>query len=364
VHLGKVTDEIREYCGPTVRWNAGETFIEDLTYLEGNILLDPKQSPQKIVETLQEAGVKIIYGDDPCVIMRAVKNTVELRGAHAAHQRDGAAMINFLAWLDKNVFIMEITEIDAAKYLESERRKQFNFQDLSFSSISSAGPNAAIVHYHTTPETNTILKENSLYLIDSGGQYLEGTTDITRTVAIGEPSEEQKDRYTRVLKGHIALASAIFPVGTTGTQLDVLARLYLWKVGLDFDHGTGHGVGSYLNVHEGPHRISKIANSVALQPGMIVSNEPGYYKAGEYGIRLENLITVIKSPVLGEREMLTFENLTLIPYDKKLIDIKSLSPEEKAWLDTYHQKVWDTLSSHVDPDAVEWLRDATAPLAF
>ncbi|MBY0462897.1 MAG: aminopeptidase P family protein, partial [Alphaproteobacteria bacterium] len=305
VHLGKVTDEIREYCGPTVRWNAGETFIEDLTYLEGNILLDPKQSPQKIVETLQEAGVKIIYGDDPCVIMRAVKNTVELRGAHAAHQRDGAAMINFLAWLDKNVFSMEITEIDAAKYLESERRKQFNFQDLSFSSISSAGPNAAIVHYHPTPETNTILKENSLYLIDSGGQYLEGTTDITRTVAIGEPSEEQKDRYTRVLKGHIALASAIFPVGTTGTQLDVLARLYLWKVGLDFDHGTGHGVGSYLNVHEGPHRISKIANSVALQPGMIVSNEPGYYKTGEYGIRLENLITVIKSPVSGEREMLT-----------------------------------------------------------
>lgn len=362
IHLEKVTDEIREYCGPTVRWNAGEIFIDDLTRLEGNILLDPKQAPQKIVEALHLAGAKVIYGDDPCVIMRAVKNTVELRGAHVAHQRDAVAMVNFLAWLDKNVFIMEVTEVDAAKYLESQRRKQLNFQDLSFSSISSAGPNAAIVHYHPTPETNSLLKRDSLYLIDSGGQYLEGTTDITRTVAIGEPTEEQKDRYTRVLKGHIALASAIFPIGTSGTQLDVLARLYLWKAGLDFDHGTGHGVGSYLNVHEGPHRISKVFNSVALQPGMIVSNEPGYYKAGEYGIRLENLITVVKSSVSGEREMLAFENLTLIPYDKKLIDINSLSSEEVNWIDVYHQKIWDSLSSHVDPESIEWLREATSPL--
>jgi len=361
VNLKKVTDSIREYSGSTVRWHAGETFIEDLAHLEGSILLDPKQTPQKILETLGP-GIKVIYGDDPCVIMRAIKNTVELGGAHTAHQRDGVAMVNFLAWLDQNVLSMDITEIDAAKYLESERRKQLNFQDLSFPSISSAGPNAAIVHYQPTPETNSLLKRNSLYLIDSGGQYLEGTTDVTRTVAIGEPTEEQKDRYTRVLKGHIALASAVFPVGTTGTQLDVLARLYLWKAGLDFDHGTGHGVGSYLNVHEGPHRISKIANSVALQPGMIVSNEPGYYKAGEYGIRLENLITVIKLPAIGEREMLTFENLTLIPYDKKLINIKSLSLEEKDWLDAYHQKVWDSLSSNIKPEAIEWLREATTPL--
>lgn len=362
IDLNKVTDEILEYCGPTVRWNAGETFIEAISDLEGNILLDPKQTPQKIVESLQMGRVKVIYGDDPCVIMRAIKNTVELKGAHAAHQRDGVAMVNFLAWLDKNVLSTEITEIDAAKYLESERRKQPNFQDLSFSSISSAGANAAIVHYHPIPETNTPLKKNSLYLIDSGGQYLEGTTDITRTVAIGEPTEEQKDRYTRVLKGHIALASAVFPIGTTGNQLDVLARLHLWKAGLDFDHGTGHGVGSYLNVHEGPHRISKVVNTVALQPGMIVSNEPGYYKAGEYGIRLENLITVVKAAVGGEREMLTFENLTLIPYDKKLISMEQLSSEEKEWIDTYHQKVWDSLALSIEPESVEWLREATAPL--
>lgn len=362
INLDKVTEKIREYCGSTVRWNPGESFIEAINDLEGNILLDPKQTPQKIIEALQGAKVKIIYGDDPCLIMRAIKNTVELKGAHACHQRDGVALVNFLAWLDQNVFQMEITEISAAKYLEAEREKQPHFQGLSFSSISSAAANAAIVHYHPTIETNTLLKKDSLYLIDSGGQYLDGTTDVTRTIAIGEPTEEQKDRYTRVLKGHIALASAVFPIGTTGTQLDVLARLYLWKAGLDFDHGTGHGVGSYLNVHEGPHRISKTVNSVALQPGMIVSNEPGYYKAGEYGIRLENLVTVVKATVGGEREMLTFENLTLVPYDKKLMNMDQLSLEERQWIDSYHQKVWDNLAQIINSEAVEWLREATAPL--
>jgi Xaa-Pro aminopeptidase len=364
LNLEKVTDLVRDYCGPMVRWNASETLIEDLINLEGSILLDPKQTPQKIFETLQGTSAKIIYGDDPCVVMRAVKNTVELRGAHAAHQRDGLAVISFLTWIDKNVSSMKITELDAAKYLELQRRKQSNFQDLSFLSISSAGANAAIVHYHPTPETNAILEKNSLYLIDSGGQYLDGTTDITRTIVIGEPTEEQKDRYTRVLKGHIALASAIFPVGTTGTQLDVLARLYLWQAGLDFDHGTGHGVGSYLNVHEGPHRISKVMNSVALQPGMIVSNEPGYYKVGEYGIRIENLITVVRSPVSGDREMLAFENLTLVPYNKKLIDIKKLSPEEKCWIDNYHKKIWQTLSPYLESEEINWLKEATSELVF
>jgi len=363
VDLEKVTNEIRDYCGRAVCWKPEGTFLGELSLLsEQSVFLDPKQVPQKVYDTLRQAEAKVIYGDDPCLIMRAVKNTTELKGAYAAHQRDGAAMVNFLAWLEKNVLEMEITEIDAAKHLEAQRRGQPHCHDLSFPSISSWGPHGAVVHYRPTLQTNSRLCPNSLYLIDSGGQYLDGTTDITRTIVIGAPTDEQKDRYTRVLRGHIALAAAIFPVGTVGTHLDILARQYLWQVGLDFDHGTGHGVGSYLNVHEGPQRVSKAISFTPLQPGMILSNEPGYYKPGEYGIRLENLVTVITAVVEGDRDMLAFDTLTLVPYDKNLINVWQLSPAEKDWVDSYHQRVWANLSSLVDQGSVDWLKNATDPL--
>jgi Xaa-Pro aminopeptidase len=294
---------------------------------------------------------------------KACKNTVELDGIRAAHRRDGAAVTRFLAWLARESKSGKLREIEASDRLQAERQETGQLRDLSFDTISGAGPNGAIVHYHATPATERILEPGSLYLVDSGGQYRDGTTDITRTVAIGAPTAEMKDRFTRVLKGHIALGTARFPAGTTGSQLDALARTALWQVGLDYDHGTGHGVGAYLSVHEGPHRISKVGNTVALRPGMIVSNEPGYYKTGGYGIRIENLVAVKEAQIEGaDRRYLEFETLTLAPIDTNAIDVGLLTDAEKTWLNAYHARVREVVAPQVDDATRAWLTEATRPI--
>ena len=328
---------------------------------------DPGTAASWIFDRLEQAGGHIHRAADPCLLPKACKNPTELDGTRAAHCRDGAALTRFLAWLAREAPTGELSEIAASDQLESFRRAGENFRDLSFPTISGAGPNGAIVHYRATPESEKRIEPGMLYLLDSGAQYLDGTTDITRTIAIGEPNDEMRDRFTRVLKGHIALALARFPKGTTGTQLDAFARRALWQEGLDYDHGTGHGVGSYLSVHEGPQRISKAPNAQPLLPGMIVSNEPGYYKTGAYGIRIENLVVV--QPANGasaserERDMLCFETLSLAPIDRALVARELLEEEEIAWLDAYHTRVRETLTPLVDPDTARWLAEATQPLA-
>jgi Xaa-Pro aminopeptidase len=328
----------------------------------GRIQADPATAACWIFDRLAAAGANIHRAADPCLLPKACKNPVELDGTRAAHRRDGAALTRFLAWLAQEAPRGGLAEIAASDRLETIRREGEHFRDLSFPTISGAGSNGAIVHYRAMPETEKPLEPGSLYLLDSGAQYLDGTTDVTRTVAIGAPTPEMRDRFTRVLKGHIALALARFPKGTTGTQLDAFARRALWAEGLDYDHGTGHGVGSYLGVHEGPQRISKAPNSQALLPGMIVSNEPGYYKTGAYGIRIENLVVVQPAEGAAEREMLVFETLTLAPIDRSLIEASLLEDDEIAWLDAYHKRVRDTLTPLVDPDTARWLAAATQPI--
>src|SRR6266481_765980 len=325
----------------------------------GRVQVDPATAACWIFNRLEAAGARLHRAADPCLLPKACKNEIELDGTRAAHRRDGAALTRFLAWLAHKAPTGGLTEITASDRLEMIRRGGEHFRDLSFPTISGAGSNGAIVHYRATPETEKQLESGTLFLLDSGAQYLDGTTDVTRTVAIGEPTQEMRDRFTRVLKGHIALALARFPKGTTGTQLDGFARRALWQKGLDYDHGTGHGVGSYLGVHEGPQRISKAANGQALLPGMIVSNEPGYYKTGAYGIRIENLVLVQPSEGTAEREMLCFETLTLAPIDRNLIDPSLLEDEEISWLDAYHQRVRETLTPIVDQDTARWLAEAT-----
>ena len=294
---------------------------------------------------------------------KACKNEVELAGSRAAHRRDGVALTRFLAWLAENAPKGGLREIAVSDRLEAFRREGEHFQGLSFPTISGAGANGAIVHYRAAPSSERMLETGSLYLVDSGAQYLDGTTDVTRTVAIGAPSEEMRDRFTRVLKGHIALASSRFPEGTTGSQLDALARHALWQAGLDYDHGTGHGVGSYLSVHEGPQRISKAPNAQALLPGMIVSDEPGYYRAGAYGIRIENLVAVMKiDHEDSERPMLGFETLTLAPIDRNALEPALMSDEDINWLDSYHARVRGELSPLLDGATATWLAGATEPL--
>jgi Xaa-Pro aminopeptidase len=334
---------------------------------KANVLLDAQTTAEAIRQTVADAGGTVVEGQDPVILPKARKNATELAGARAAHIRDGAAMVRFLAWLD-GVPPDTIDEIEAAQKLtafraETARRDGSELIDLSFETISGAGPNAAIVHYRVSRATARRLEQDSLYLVDSGAQYRDGTTDVTRTVAIGTPTPEMCERFTRVLKGHIAIATARFPVGATGAQLDSLARIALWQAGLDYDHGTGHGVGSYLSVHEGPARISKLG-SAPLEPGMIVSNEPGYYKTGAYGIRIENLVAVSPpAPVPGgDRDMLGFETLTLCPIDRRLIDRALLGPAEIAWIDAYHAKLVPALSRLLDAEEILWLTAASRPL--
>ena len=364
----KVSPGLASHLGPDVSMEPPEAFEEALKQLgqQGqSVLCDPMKTNTWIFSTLTKNGAKIIHGDDPCALPKACKNAIEIQGAYAAHERDGAAVCRFLAWLDRETSSGQVTELQAASYLDDCRKQQALWEDASFPTISGAGSNGAIVHYHSTPETNRRLEPGTLYLVDSGGQYLDGTTDITRTVAVGPPSEEHRDRYTRVLKGHIALATAKFPEGTTGSQLDALARAPLWAMGLDYDHGTGHGVGSFLGVHEGPQRISKSANGVALRPGMIVSNEPGYYKTGAYGIRLENLVVVVEAEKMEQatRPFLAFNTLTVAPFDWRLIAAHILSSQERDWVNTYHVRVWRCLGTTVDAETRAWLQQATKPIS-
>ena len=313
-------------------------------------------------DRLTAAGAKIHRAADPCLLPKACKNAAEIDGTRAAHRRDGAALTRFLAWLAREAPNERLSEIAASDKLEAFRREGEHFRDLSFPTISGAGSNGAIVHYRAMPETEKRLEPGTLYLLDSGAQYVDGTTDVTRTIAVGEPSAEMRDRFSRVLKGHIALALARFPKGTTGTQLDGFARRALWQEGLDYDHGTGHGVGSYLGVHEGPQRISKAPNTQPLLPGMIVSNEPGYYKTGAYGIRIENLVLVQPADGSAEREMLGFETLTLAPIDRNLIEPSLLDQDEIAWLNAYHERVRQKLTPLVDAETARWLAEATQPI--
>lgn len=306
---------------------------------------------------------RIVRGQDPCILPKARKNAVEIKGARAAHLRDGAAIGRFLAWLDREAPGGKLDEITVAKTLEEFRAETQALKDISFDTISGAGPNGAIVHYRVTEATNRKLKPGELYLVDSGGQYLDGTTDITRTIAIGRPTREMCERYTLVLKGHIAIATARFPRGTRGIDLDAFARRALWEKGLDYDHGTGHGIGSYLSVHEGPQSISR-RGMTPLEPGMIISNEPGYYKEGAYGIRLENLVLVTEpeTPPGGDREMLAFETLTLAPFDRRLIQADLLTGAELAWLNSYHARVREMIGPELGADDRTWLDAATAPI--
>jgi len=364
----KVSPELAHHLGNAVRCTEPVELGPALDALgrgKKRVLADPFTGASWIFDRLAQAGASIQRGADPCQLPKACKNSAELEGTRRAHRRDGAALTRFLAWLAREAPGGKLAEIAVAGRLEQFRAGGEHFKGLSFPTISGAGANGAVVHYHASPETERRLEPGNLYLVDSGAQYLDGTTDVTRTVAIGRPSAEMRESFTRVLKGHIALAACRFPQGTTGSQLDALARKPLWDAGLDYDHGTGHGVGSYLGVHEGPQRISKLPNAQPLLPGMIVSDEPGYYKTGAYGIRIENLVAV--NPVDGAaangKAMLGFETLTLAPLDRALIDTKLLDAAETAWIDAYHARVRTELMPLVDRDTAGWLEAATRPLS-
>ena len=328
------------------------------------IRLDPSHASRWLGDMAQASGAEISEAGDPCVRLKAIKNDTEIGGARAAHLRDGVAVTRFLAWLDANAPGGGLDEISAAQRLEAFRAETGELGDISFDTISGAGPCGAVVHYRVTRATNRPLEPGTLYLIDSGGQYRDGTTDITRTVAIGHPSEQMRRRFTLVLKGHIAIATLRFPKSTRGVHIDAFARRALWEAGLDYDHGTGHGVGSFLSVHEAPPTIGRRGMD-ELEPGMILSNEPGYYREGEYGIRIENLLLVLPPKPIegGEREMMSFETLTLAPIDRRLIAAELLTHDELAWVDAYHADVRARLGPHLHGDELAWLEQATAPLA-
>ncbi len=365
----KIGAEVAQHLGNGVRLHERADFEAALTRLGGRtVAVDPERSVAAIFAALERGGATIVAKRDPTVLPRAIKNPVEIAGHKAAQARDGAAMARFLRWVEVEAPKGALDELTASDKLEALRRENGLLKDLSFDSISGAGPNGAIVHYKATAETNRRLEPGSLYLIDSGGQYADGTTDITRTLAIGTPSEEMRDRFTRVLQGHIAIVTAVFPSGTRGSQLDSFARRPLWQAGLDYAHGTGHGVGSFLSVHEGPQRIAPVGSAQPggdepLGAGMILSNEPGYYKAGEYGIRIENLVLVVEREIVGaEKEMLGFETLTFAPIERRLIVTEIMSPAELAWLDTYHAEVLARIGPQLEDADRAWLAAACAPL--
>jgi len=363
IDAGKLSAEVEHHLGGDVRCREPEDFAAALDQLgqQGKTArLNPETAAAWILHRLQAAKADINAGDDPCQLPKAKKTPAQLDGIRAAHQRDGASLTRFLAWLDGEAAGGGITEASAAEHLESLRRDNDHFRGLSFPTISGAGANGAIVHYRVSEYTDSPLTSGNLYLVDSGAQYLDGTTDVTRTIAIGTPSADMRRHFTLVLQGHIAIATARFPEGTSGSQLDILARRALWADGLDYEHGTGHGVGHYLGVHEGPQRISKHPNRVALVDGMVISNEPGYYKTGAYGIRIENLVTV--RPAEGDKNILEFETLTLAPIDRTLIDREIMSADEIAWLDAYHARVAAEISPLLDDTAAKWLKGVTSPL--
>ncbi len=363
---GKLGNAVRHALQDVAEVRPPEALTRDLASLNGKaVRLDQSSAADALVGLLADNGAKPSRGPDPIALMKAVKNQAEIAGMRAAHKRDGAALTRFLAWFDREAPQGKLTEIDAVAALEGFRRDTGLLKDVSFPTIAGSGPNGAIVHYRVTTATNRTIGRNQLFLIDSGAQYEDGTTDVTRTVAVGTPSAEMRDRFTRVLKGHIAIATAVFPETTTGAQLDPLARTALWQAGLDYDHGTGHGVGSYLSVHEGPASISKLGTT-ALRRGMILSNEPGFYKAAAYGIRTENLVLVIAAPEPpgAEKPLNTFETLTLAPIDRRLVEPRLLTDKERHWLDSYHERVREVISPLVDRPTRQWLAAATAPLGF
>ena len=368
----KVTPALRQHLGNAVAIRPRDAFVPALEALAGRkVAVDPERTVAAISAALTAAGAEVVAATDPTVLPKAIKNPVEQAGHRAAQARDGAAMVRFLHWLSVTALDGSVSEITAAEQLHQFRRETGELRDLSFDTISGAGPNGAIVHYRVSEETNRPLEPGSVYLVDSGGQYPDGTTDITRTLWIDgptEPSAEVCDRFTRVLKGHIALARATFPAGTVGSQLDPLARQFLWHAGLDYAHGTGHGVGSFLSVHEGPQRIAKAAGGQAgteqsLLPGMILSNEPGYYKTGAYGIRIENLI-VVEERALPEAEgdYLGFDTLTHVPIERRLLSRALLEPGEIAWWNAYHARVLEIVGPQVEGEVLAWLKAQCAPL--
>jgi Xaa-Pro aminopeptidase len=363
----KLSNDVRDHLEGLADIREPADFVQALAALgqaHKTVRLDQATAADALARLVTTHGGKVARGACPIALMKAVKNPAEISGARAAHVRDGAAMTRFLAWFDREAARGTLTEIDAVAALESFRRDTGLLKDISFPTISGAGPDGAIVHYRVTSKTNRGIAPGELFLIDSGGQYQDGTTDITRTVAVGAPTGEMCERFTQVLKGHIAIARAVFPDGTTGAQLDSFARQFLWTQGLDFDHGTGHGVGSYLSVHEGPARISKLGTT-ALRRGMILSNEPGYYKAGAYGIRIENLVLVVEAAAVpgAEKALNAFETLTLAPIDRRLVVTDMLTRDEMDWLDGYHARVAQILSPLVDDETRAWLAAATRPLA-
>jgi Xaa-Pro aminopeptidase len=367
----KVSDAVRQHLGNAVRIHPRSAFSPALYAMKGKrVAVDPDRAVAAIFNQLSEGGAEIVPLRDPTVLPKAVKNVVEQAGHRAAQKRDGAALTRFLHWMDQEAHKGELTELSAAAKLQSLREATGKLVDLSFDTISGAGPNAALCHYKVDETTNLRIPPSSIYLVDSGGQYLDGTTDVTRTIWVGPgvPSAEMKDRFTRVLKGHISLARATFPEGTTGAQLDTLARMHLWAAGVDYAHGTGHGVGSFLAVHEGPQRIAKLSGGQAgveqeLMAGMFLSNEPGYYKAGEYGIRIENLVLVENRDIPGsEGQYLGFETLTFAPIDKALVDTELLSRDELRWWDDYHAKVLAIVGPQVEGDVLAWVTEVCAPL--
>lgn len=369
VHPRQNTPDLKSYFKDKVHLENYDQTFEAITQktAKKTIALDKSNGNMKMVEAIEEKGGTVLAIDDFCNIPRACKNEVERQGTRKAHIRDGAAVSNLLAWLEKAIHHETLTELDIVDKLYQCRQRQDLFQSYSFDTISGSGPNGAIAHYRVDEKSNRTLRPDDIFLLDSGGQYLDGTTDITRTISLNKkPSAEQKDRYTRVLKGHIALAKVRFPEGTVGSQLDPIARYHLWQIGCDYAHGTGHGVGSYLGVHEGPQRISPLPNTVPLLPGMILSNEPGYYKQGEYGIRIENLVLVNRvaqeNCADDDQNMLCFETITLAPLDTSLMDQSLLTADEISWVNAYHQRVYEILKNQVDTETLPWLKAATVSL--
>jgi Xaa-Pro aminopeptidase len=354
----KVTNELPGWLGDAVRLEAPDALTSALEALNGRrVLIDPAQSSAWYFDRLEAAGATLIRGMDPCTLPRAIKNAVEIEGSRQTHIRDGAALARFLHWVDTVAQAELPDERRVVEALERFREETGALKDLSFDTIAGVGPNAALPHYRPVTRTIRRMEKGSLLLVDGGGQYLDGTTDVTRTMAIGEPSADQRRMFTLVLKGHIAMATVRFPAGTTGHQLDALARLPMWLAGLDYDHGTGHGVGSYLGVHEGPQRIAKAVNTQPLLPGMIVSNEPGYYREGHWGIRIETLQVVTPAEQLpgGERPMHGFEQLTFAPLDRRLIDVDLLTPAERAYVDAYHAETFAKVGPLLDGEVKAWL---------
>lgn len=366
----KITDTVRQHLGNAVRVHDRAAFAAALATFEGKrIAADPERAVAAIFDSLDSGGAKILSLRDPVVLAKALKNPAEIAGHKAAQARDGAAMVRFLKWFEETAPQGGLTELSVAEKLQAFRAETGLLKDLSFDTISATGPNAAIPHYKVTEESSLPIEPGQLFLIDSGGQYADGTTDITRVMPVGEPSDEMRDRFTRVLRGHIAIATALFPEGTVGAQLDSFARRPLWEVGLDFGHGTGHGVGAYLSVHEGPQRIAQpyYPGGQSLEPlraGMFLSNEPGYYKAGEFGIRIENLVLIVPADIPGaEQPMLAFETLTFVPIERTLIKPNLLYKQELDWLNAYHAQVMRVLGPLLGGDELRWLEAKCAPIA-